>query len=418
MTNLLGEAPVRLLTFTTLYPHVGAPNHGVFVENRLRHLVATGRAASSVVAPVPWFPSRSRRFGAWSKFAFAAHEETRHGLQITRPRFAAVPAVGMSVAPAMLYAAAKPAVKRLLARNAVDLIDAHYLYPDGVAAVMLGRAFGLPVVLTARGSDITQLPDYLLPRRMIRWAMARADALISVSAGLKQAMADLGAAADRITVLRNGVDLTMFKPPTDGGSRNALRAAWEIQGPTLLSVGHLIERKGQRLIIQALSHLPGWTLLLVGEGPEQAKLEALASHLGLAARVRFMGMQAHETLAQLYGSADISVLASSREGWANVLLESMACGTPVIASDIPGNPEVVQAREAGLIVERTAEAVAAGISALWVDLPSREKVRAYAERFSWEATSAGQLAVFARARSRFADRCGSTPAKLPNKIEA
>ena len=418
MTNLLGEAPVRLLTFTTLYPHAGAPNHGVFVENRLRHLVATGRAASSVMAPVPWFPSRSRRFGAWSRFAFAAHEEMRHGLQITRPRFAAVPAVGMSVAPAMLYAAAKPAVKRLLARNAVDLIDAHYLYPDGVAAVMLGRAFGLPVVLTARGSDITQLPDYLLPRRMIRWAMARADALISVSAGLKQAMADLGAAADRITVLRNGVDLTMFKPPTDGDSRNALRAAWGIQGPTLLSVGHLIERKGQRLIIQALSHLPGWTLLLVGEGPERAKLEALASHLGLAVRVRFMGMQAHETLAQLYGSADISVLASSREGWANVLLESMACGTPVIASDIPGNPEVVQAREAGLIVERTAEAVAAGISALWAGLPGREKVRAYAERFSWEATSAGQLAVFARARSRFADRCGSTPAKLPNKIEA
>ena len=415
MTDMLRGATVRLLTFTTLYPHAGAPNHGVFVENRLRHLVGTGRATSSVIAPVPWFPSRSRRFGAWSKFAWAAHEEVRHGLQVTRPRFAAIPAVGMWAAPATLYAAAKPAVRRLLARHEVDLIDAHYLYPDGIAAVMLGRTFGLPVVLTARGSDVTQLPDYRLPRRMIRWAMARADALISVSAGLKQAMTALGADQHKITVLRNGVDLAIFNPPADAGNRAALRAGLGLQGPTLLSVGHLIERKGQHLIVQALSRLPGWTLLLVGEGPERAKLEALARRLGLAERVRFMGAQPHETLAQLYGSADIAVLASSREGWANVLLESMACGTPVVASDIPGNPEVVQAREAGLIVERTAESVANGISALWADLPGREKVRAYAERFSWEATSAGQLAVFVQARARFANRNGPTSRVWPSQ---
>ena len=404
MTDPRAASPIRLLTFTTLYPHAGLPNHGVFVENRLRHLVATGRATSVVMAPVPWFPMRSPRMGAWSRFAHAEREEVRNGLQVMHPRFASIPKVGMQVAPAMLYAAAKPAMRRLLARRSVDLIDAHYLYPDGVAAVMLGRRFGLPVVLTARGSDVTQLPGYALPRRMIRWAMAEADAMVSVSAGLKQAMVALGADAARITVLRNGIDLTMFRPPDSMEGRSASRAALGLEGPTLLSVGHLIERKGHHLTLSALSQLPEWTLLLAGEGPERARLEALASRLGLGTRVRFMGAQAHDTLARLYGAADISVLASSREGWANVLLESMACGTPVVASDIPGNPEVVQRREAGLVVERTADAFAAGIRALWADLPTRQAVRAYAEQFSWDATSAGQLDVFAQAGQRFAAR--------------
>lgn len=395
------EAPVRLLTFTTLYPHPGLPNQGVFVENRLRHLVGTGQATSTVLAPVPWFPARSPRFGTWSRFALAPATESRHGLSVLHPRFPVIPRVGMTAAPALLYAAAAPVLARLLRTGALfDLIDAHYLYPDGVAAVMLGRRFGLPVVMTARGSDVTQLPDYALPRRMIRWAMARADAMISVSAGLKRAMIELGVEPGRVTVLRNGIDLDGFRPPTD---RLALRAGLGLDGPTLLSVGHLIDRKGHHHAIEALTHLPDWTLLIVGEGPERAALEALAARLGVAGRVRLLGAHPHAELPRFYGAADAMVLASSREGWANVLLEAMACGTPVVASDIPGNDEVVQRPEAGLIVERnTAEGFADGVRALWAAAPDRVAVRRYAEGFSWDATSAGQLLVFAQARARFA----------------
>ena len=398
--------PIRLLTFTTLYPHAGLPNQGVFVENRLRHLMGTGRADSTVLAPVPWFPSRAARFGTWSRFAMAPAEEQRHGLRVVHPRFAVVPKLGMTAAPALLYASAAPALARLLRNGATfDLIDAHYLYPDGVAAMMLGRRFGLPVVLTARGSDVTQLPDYALPRRMIRWAMARADAMISVSAGLKRAMVALGAEGSRITVLRNGIDLDGFRPPPDTAAREALRAGLDLRGPTLLSVGHLIDRKGHHHAIAALPHLPGWTLLVVGEGPERGRLEALATRLGVAERVRMLGAHPHAALPRFYGAADALVLASSREGWANVLLESMACGTPVVASDIPGNDEVVQRREAGLIVGRnTAEGFADGVRALWADMPAREAVRHYAEGFSWDATSEGQLAVFAQAQRHAANR--------------
>lgn len=397
--------PLRLLVFTTLFPHAGLPNQGVFVENRLRHLVGTGRVEATVLAPVPWFPSRSARFGTWARHAGAPAAEERHGLRVLHPRFLAVPKVGMTVAPTLLRAAATGAARRLMAGGArFDLIDAHYGYPDGVAAVRLGHRLGLPVVVTARGSDMTQLPDHAAPRRMIVDMMARADALIAVSAGLKRAMVALGGPEERITVLRNGVDLAMFHPPED---RAAARLRLGLHGPTLISVGHLIERKGQRHTIAALANLPGWTLLLVGEGPERARLQALAAAQGVVDRVQFLGSQPHEALSGLYGAADISVLASSREGWANVLLESMACGTPVVASAIPGNDEVVQGRAAGLIVEaNTPAGFASGVRALWADMPKRDAVRAYAERFSWDATSEGQLEVFAQAMRH----AGRTPA--------
>lgn len=397
----LGEAgaapgrPVNLLTFSTLFPHAGRPNHGIFVENRLRHLLATGEAHSTVVAPVPWFPSRSPRFGDWARHAMAERVERREGLEIHHPRYIQAPKFGMAAAPAALFAAGALALRRLLARGIpIDLIDAHYLYPDGVAAVALGKAFGKKVVVTARGSDVTQYPDYVVPRRLIRWAIAESAALISVSEGLRQAMITLGAPPDKVTTLRNGVDLDRFRPV----DASALRTSWRAAGPVALSVGHLIERKGHHLAIEALVALPDWTLVIVGEGPERGRLEALAERLGLAARVILAGTRPHGQLAEYYSAADVLVLASSREGWANVLLEAMACGTPVVASNIPGNPEVVQSPASGLVVEQnTSVCFAETIAALHAARPSPAATRSYAEGFSWHATSAGQLAVFRRA---------------------
>lgn len=389
-----GPAPVRLLTVSTLFPHAGMPNHGVFVENRLRHLLASGQATSTVVAPVPWFPSGNVRFGTWGRHARADHAEVRDGLRIHHPRYPLLPRVGTAAAPLGLYAGLLPAVRRLM-RDGLrfDAIDAHYLYPDGVAAVMLGRRLGKPVVVTARGSDVTQLPDFALPRRWIQWAMREAAALVSVSAGLKTAMVALGAPPDKITVLRNGVDLCRFRP----GDREACRAALGLDSPTLLSVGLLTERKGHHRTIEAMAGLPAWRLLIVGEGPERPALEALIAAKGLSSRVRLMGAHPHGELTRFYTAADALVLASSREGWANVLLESMACGTPVVASGIPGNPEVVGEPAAGVIMpSNTPAGVVAGVQALEAARRPRAETRAYAERFSWDDTTAGQLTVFRR----------------------
>ena len=361
----------------------------MFVENRLRHLVATQPVRSTVMAPVPYFPSGAARFGDWGRHARVAGHETRHGLKVYHPRFPVLPRVGMTAAPYLLYWASLRAVQRLMAAGLqFDAIDAHYLYPEGVAAVWLGRRLGRPVVLTARGSDVTQIATYKAPRRLIQAAVQAAAGVITVSSALRDGVLALGAA--RVEVLRNGVDLDGFRPVDRAVARQVLG----LTRPTLISVGHLIERKGHAITIEAMRLLPDWDLVILGEGPDRAGLQALVARLGLQDRVRLLGARPHGQLAACYGAADVMVLASSREGWANVLLESMACGTPVVASDIPGNPEVVGCRDAGLITPRTPEGIAAGVRDLWAAPPDRAATRAYAERFGWEETSAGQYALF------------------------
>lgn len=384
--------PLRLLTFTTLFPHRGRPNHGIFVENRLRHLIASGEAMSTVVAPVPWFPSRSPVFGDWARNADADREEDRGQIKVYHPRFPLPPRIGMVSAPGSLFLSGARELSRLMKAGLdIDVIDGHYIYPDGVAAVALGRLFKKPVVLTARGSDITQYPSFRLPARMIRWAMQNAAALISVSAGLKAGMIDLGVSEEKITVLRNGVNLEQFRPIDP----KIAQKQWGVSQKILISVGHLIERKRHNLTIEALKFLPGWTLVLVGDGPEKPRLQTLVSQLGLDGRVIFSGQKPHADLSSLYSGSDISVLASSREGWANVLLESMACGTPVVASNIPGNPEVVTDLAAGLIVsENTPSCFAQTIKQLYQIRLSRLETRKYAEGFDWGATTQGQLRIF------------------------
>jgi teichuronic acid biosynthesis glycosyltransferase TuaC len=389
--SIVNVPTIRLLTFTTLFPNAAQPNHGIFVENRLRHLVETQAVHSTVLAPVPFFPFQAACFGGWSRYARVPPVERRHGLTIYHPRYPVIPKIGMSAAPALLYHASLRALRRLIDSGLdFDAIDAHYLFPDGVAAIWLGQRLGRPVVVTARGSDVTELPQYPVPRRLIRHAIARADGLITVSAALKAGLLELGAPPERVRVFRNGVDTAAFRP----ADRAAARVSLGLSRPTLLSVGHLIERKGHHRVIEALAGLPGVDLLVIGEGPDRQKLCALAARFGVADRVRLLGAQPHAELPRFYTAADLLVLASSREGWANVLLEAMACGTPVVASNIPGNPEVVQSRAAGLIAENTPEAIAVGVRELLNNPPDRAETRAYAERFGWEETSLGQLELF------------------------
>lgn len=388
---------MKILSFTTLFPNAAQPIHGVFVENRLRQLAATGAAEVRVVAPVPWFPFTGAWAGGYGKYARAPKREVRHGLHVQHPRYPVIPKFGISVAPALLAWAMRPVIKRIIAEGYdFDVLDAHYFYPDGVAAAMLGKWFKKPVVITGRGTDLNYLPKFPLPRRQIKWAASQAAGMITVCQALKDSLVELGVAQHRVTVLRNGVDLQLFRPFGDEMERAEARGKFGMgQGPALVSVGQLIERKGHHLIIGALPQLPGATLFIAGDGPDRAKLQSLAAELGVADRVRLPGVVPHAELPSLYAAADISILASSREGWANVLLESMACGTPVVASRIWGTPEVVAEPVAGVLMpERSAEGVAAGVKTLLAQMPERTATRRYAERFSWDATTDGQLQLF------------------------
>jgi glycosyltransferase involved in cell wall biosynthesis len=396
---------MRILTFGTLYPDSTRPHHGVFVEQRLRHLLELGGVEARVVAPVPWFPSRSPLFGRWAALASVPHRETRHGIDVLHPRYPSVPKIGALAAPFLMAAALTPVLRKLIRDGYdFDLIDAHYFFPDGVAAVLLGHRLGKPVAITARGTDLTLIATHALPRRMIRWAAHSAACLVTVCQALKDVLVRMDIAPERVTVLRNGVDLGLFRPPVD---RAAVRARLSLTRPTLLSVGRLIPLKGHALVVRALVDLPDFDYRIAGTGPEEGRLRQLVAGLGLEDRVRLLGAVPHEELRDWYGAADALLLPSSREGWANVLLESMACGTPVVATDVWGIPEVVTAPEAGrLVAERTPAALAEGVRALFASRPDRAATRRYAERFSWDETCRSLRALLGSA-VRAADAAAS-----------
>lgn len=395
---------LSLLTVTTLFPNPVQPTHGSFVATRLEKLVASGEVTAEVVAPVPWLPPLVR-YPSVGRLDLVPTIRSQSRLTVHHPRYLVVPKIGMTLTPHTLFWTLKRALKNLLAQGRrFDLIDAHYFYPDGVAAVWLAQHFGIPVTVTARGTDLNLIPEYPTPHRMICEAAARADGLITVCQALKNRLVELGPAPERVTVLRNGVDLQLFKPI----DRDKARATLGLTRRTLGSVGWLIERKGHHHAICALPALPDTDLLIVGEGPERTALERLAVKEGVSERVRFLGRIEQKQLPEIYSAMDALVLASTREGWANVLLEAMACGTPVVASAVWGTPEVVAAPEAGVLMKTLdAQGVIEGVRHLFATYPDRAATRRYAEGFSWDATTQGQLALFQQILAR---RQPNTPA--------
>jgi glycosyltransferase involved in cell wall biosynthesis len=336
------------------------------------------------VAPVPWFPFKSKRFGLYGEYAQVARYENRFDIEIIHPRYWVIPKIGMNINPIILAIASYPVLKRMIKHGYdFDLIDAHYFYPDGIAAVIIGKLLNKPVIITARGTDINLISDYFLPRRMILWAAKQAKANITVSKALKNKLIEIGIDPENIHVLRNGVDLDFFKPL----DREKLRLKLNLNRKTLVSVGNLIELKGHHLIIEAMRDLPEFVLLIVGGGPNLAFLEALIQKYKLSDRVTLLGTVSQQQLVEIYNAVDALVLASSREGLANVLLESMACGNPVIATNVGGTPEVVTTPEAGVLIkQRTAEGIKDAISTLFQSYPDRNETRKHAEGFSWNVT--------------------------------
>lgn len=374
------------------------PAHGIFVENRLRHLRGAIDVDNPVVAPVPWFPFNHGLFGSYARLASVPVEEERFGVTVQHPRYLVIPKLGMSWQPRALSRAFEHGISVLETRGfRPDVLDVHYFYPDAVAAARVAERLGIPMVVTARGTDINLIPHYAGPRRMILEAADKAAHVITVCEALRGAVIDLGVAPNKVTTMRNGVDLDFFRP----ADRDDARSRFGVSGRVIASVGHLIERKGHHFVIEALAEQPDATLLLVGEGPEEGALKSLAARLGVADRVRFLGQRPHQELVDVYSAADVLVLASSREGWANVLLEAMACGTPAVATDVWGTREVVAAPEAGVLIEtRSAKAVADGLARVFAAMPDRGATRRYAEGFSWQETSDAQARLFARLARR------------------
>lgn len=381
---------MKNLVFSTLYPNEFQPNFGIFVENSVRHVAASG-IETQVVAPLGIPPWPMSKLAQYAPLMSIPRHETWRGLSVHRPRFSLFPSVGWRLNPWLITRACLPLLRQLHSNDfAFDVIDAQFFYPCGVAAVQMARALKVPVMIKARGADITYWGTLPWARRRMVAAAHAADLITAVSQSLAEQVAALGIPENKIRIHYTGVDLERF---TSDGREEARQSAGFTR-PTILSVGALIERKDYPLSFRALALVPDVDLVIAGDGPDRAKLEALALDLGLKDRVKFLGPVPHDQLSVLFRAADMLALTSRREGLANVLVEALACGTPVVTMDVEGAREAVDRPTAGLVVTaRTPEAVAEAFRHVLGQSHNPALIRAGAERFSWTNHVASKRAL-------------------------
>lgn len=379
----------HVVVFSSLFPSALQPNAGLFIRERLFRVGRTLPLA--VVAPTPWFPLQSLLRRVKPGFRPGApRQEMQSGFEVRYPRFFSVPGVLKRFDGLAMALGAWPTLWRLKRAGRLDVIDAHFGYPDGDAATRLGRWLGVPVAITLRGTEVRHAADPVLAPRLAR-ALRRADVVFAVSQSLRQVALKLGTTPQKAHVIGNGVDLERYRPLPREQARQAL--GLDADAPVLVSVGGLVERKGFHRVIELLPALrcrhPKLVYLVVGgpspEGDLSAQLRRQVDEAGLGDAVRFLGALPPERVREPLSAADVFVLATRNEGWANVFLEAMACGLPVVTTDVGGNAEVVCDERLGTVVPfGDAAQLQAAIHAALVHPWDRELIRRHAEANTWD----------------------------------
>ncbi len=380
----------HIVVLSTLYPHPGQPTAGLFIRERMTRVAE--HVPVTVVAPVPWFPCQGlvRR---WRPGFRPPAPPMQHdaGVRVLHPRFFSIPGLAKSLDGLFMALGSLPTLRRLARSEGLDLIDAHFGYPDGHAASLLARWLNRPFTVTLRGVE-PRLGATRIRGRLMRRALARANRVIAVSASLAAWARRAGVDPGRIEVVGNGVDTERFQPVDRDRARAELGLPRD--APVLVTVGGLTERKGFHRVLEVLPDLrtrhPGLQYLIVGgasgEGDWRGRLEAQVERLGLGDCVHFLGVVAPDRLRVPLSAADAFVLATRNEGWANVLLEAMACGLPVVATDVGGNREVVSDGALGRVVPfGDAQALGAAIDGVLAEHWDRAAIRGHAEANAWAA---------------------------------
>ncbi len=309
-----------------------------------------------------------------------------------RPHFTLIPRIGARRNAAAIARAALPLIERIHAETTIDVLDAQFFFPDGPAAAEIAEAMALPLSIKARGSDISFWGDYDFARKQMLIAARKATGLLAVSCDLAKQMIAMDMDETKIAVHYTGLDRDRFRPLEHTQLRAQLsrELGFDLPDnvPLLACVGALIERKGQGIAIAALRDIPGARLILIGKGEDEARLRSLAETEGVADRVYFAGSIDHDLMPLILSAADVMVLPTVSEGLANAWVEALACGTPVVTSDVGGARELIANDVAGRLVARDPHAVAKGINAVLNSPPSREAVAAMTEQFSWDANAA------------------------------
>ena len=416
--NPSAGAHPSVVVFSSLFPSDVQPGAGLFVRERMFRVGA--QLPMAVVAPTPWFPLQSllRRWRPGFRSG-APRYERQLGFDVWFPRFFSVPGVLKGLDGFFMALGALPRLWHLKRAGRLDLIDAHFGYPDGYAATLLGRWLNVPVTITLRGTEQRHAQDPNIAPRLSR-ALRRAAQIIAVSQSLRRVALMVGVASDRVLVVGNGVDLQRFSPLGRAEARRAL--GLQDDAPVLVTVGGLVERKGFHRVIELLPALrarfPGLTYLVVGgpgpEGDMGPELRRQVVELGLGDAVRFLGALPPARVREPLSAADVFVLATHNEGWANVFLEAMACGLPVVTTDVGGNAEVVCRPELGTVVPfgdsaRLGEAIQQALVTRW----DAAAIRRYAEDNTWDRRVEELVALFRRVHAHAAGTAASARIALP-----
>ncbi len=381
--------PPNIVVLSSLFPSSVQPGAGLFIRERMFRVAS--HLPIAVVAPTPWFPLQTliRRFKPHFRSGAPRHEKQSE-IDVWYPRFFSIPGVFKKLDGLMMALGALPRLRKLKRAGRLDIIDAHFAYPDGYAASLLSRWLQVPFTITLRGTETRHVQDRRFSGQLML-AVAKAARVFSVSESLRQLLLVHGASPEQIEVIGNGVDTVRFAPQ----DRTACRRALEIpeQARVLISVGGLVPRKGFHRVIEVLPQIrqdcPNLIFLVVGgasaEGNNRPELEQQVKALGMEDCVRFLGPCRPSELSAILSAADVFVLATSNEGWANVFLEAMACGLPVVTTDVGGNKEVVSDESLGVVVpfgdsDALHRAIATSLQRTW----DKEQIRHYAEQNTWD----------------------------------
>lgn len=378
-----------------MFPNKNEPFFGIFVKRRLEALSKI--ANLTIVSPQPRFPGLS----------FFKHYRHRKGIPycerlngrtvVYYPRFLSFPIILKPLDGIFLFITLFFFLLKLRKQKAkIDILDAHLAFPEGFACVLLGKLFKLPVTITLRGHDVNYLPRYPVRKRQVVYALKRANRVFAVANALRLQAGDLGVDVKKIVAATNGVETELFYPIDKQLVREKLGLPPDKK--IILSIGYLVPRKGFDLIIDALNILhvlynmtDTMLIILGGQGGEayvKPALEEQICRYKLHNDVLFIDPKRNEELFEWYNSADIFCLASSLEGWPNVILESLACGVPVVAANVWGIPEIIgDDRELGLLVERNPQDIAEKLKTALEKKWNSSYIRAFAESKTWHKTA-------------------------------
>ncbi|MFP4647891.1 MAG: glycosyltransferase [Halorhodospira sp.] len=378
-----------VVVFTRVYPNAAQPTFGVFVRERMSRVAE--RLPVVVVAPVPWFPGQGvlRRWRPWYRPPVADCEE-QAGMTVYHPRFLCLPGVLKGLDGLFQALGALPTLRRLHRGGQLDLLDAHFIYPDGVAAWIAAWWLGCPYTVTLRGT-IVRISRTRVRRFLARRALRHAARVFSVSESLRRVALTMEPQRP-VDVVPNGINLALFGPEDQAACRRALGIPEHAR--VLITVGTLNERKGFHRVIELMPSLDERIgelhYLAVGggspDGNDEQRLRALAQELGVAERVHFAGAVAPERLRFYYAAADLFVLPTRFEGWANVFLEAAACGLPTVTTDVGGNAEVIAHDQLGTLVpfgdpDALCRALLEALAQDW----DRQVILAHARANAWQS---------------------------------